>query len=215
MTLILAAGLLQAPARDTVVAIAARDGLTLAVDVSILILAVAVVVTALMGTRLMMGLNRTLKELRGGVRQGLGPVSERARAISDNVEFITQALRSDVERLNASVKALTARLHQASDHMEERIEEFNALMEVVQGEAEEIFIDTASTVRGVREGARSITRPARSRREEALPEAGADVAALPGVEARQADDADGNDDVSASVAAEVNEEGVVTPSSQS
>ncbi len=40
--------------------------------------------------------------------------------------------------------------------MEERIEEFNALMEVVQGEAEDIFLDTASTVRGVRAGARSI-----------------------------------------------------------
>jgi hypothetical protein len=101
-------------------------------------------------------LNRTLGEIRLGVRQNLGPVSDRARAISDNVEFITQALRTDVERLNASVKALTDRLHLASERMEERIEEFNALMEVVQDEAEGIFIDTASTVRGVRAGARSI-----------------------------------------------------------
>jgi hypothetical protein len=43
--------------------------------------------------------------------------------------------------------------------MEERIEEFNALMEVVQGEAEDIFLGTASTVRGVREGARAIANP--------------------------------------------------------
>jgi hypothetical protein len=42
--------------------------------------------------------------------------------------------------------------------MEERIEEFNALMEVVQSEAEDIFIDTAATVRGVREGVRESTR---------------------------------------------------------
>ncbi len=41
--------------------------------------------------------------------------------------------------------------------MEERIEEFNALMSVVQDEAEDIFLDTASTVRGVREGARTIS----------------------------------------------------------
>jgi hypothetical protein len=54
------------------------------------------------------------------------------------------------------VKALTDRLQLASERMEERIEEFNALMEVVQDEAEGIFIDTASTVRGVRAGARSI-----------------------------------------------------------
>jgi len=43
--------------------------------------------------------------------------------------------------------------------MEERIEEFNALMEVVQTEAEDLFLDTASTMRGVRAGARSIGSP--------------------------------------------------------
>ncbi len=41
--------------------------------------------------------------------------------------------------------------------MEERIDEFNALMEVVQGEAESTFLDTASAVRGVKAGARRLT----------------------------------------------------------
>jgi hypothetical protein len=59
--------------------------------------------------------------------------------------------------------------------MEERIEEFNALMEVVQTEAEHIFIDTASTVRGVREGARSIA--VSGRRDEAPGAEAADVLA--------------------------------------
>jgi hypothetical protein len=76
--------------------------------------------------------------------------------VVDNVEFITRAIRTDVERLNASVRALSDRLQQASDRMEERIEEFNALLEVVQAEAESLFIDTASTVKGVSVGARSI-----------------------------------------------------------
>jgi len=133
-----------------------RDGLSTAADVSVVVIAVAIVLLALVTGALLLRLNRTLAEIRIGVRQNLGPVSDRARAISDNVEFVTQALRTDVERLNASVKALTDRLHQASERMEERIEEFNALMEVVQDEAEGIFIDTASTVRGVRAGARSI-----------------------------------------------------------
>jgi hypothetical protein len=105
---------------------------------------------------LLFRLNGAIKEMRIGVRQNLGPVSDRARTISDNVEFITQALRTDVERLNASVKSLTDRLQLASERMEERIEEFNALMEVVQDEAEDLFLETASTVRGVRAGARSI-----------------------------------------------------------
>ncbi len=148
--------LARAAQADTVVALAPRDGLSRAADVAVLVIGVAVVVLAVVLARLFLQVNQTVRELRIGVRQNLGPVSDRARAISDNVEFITQALRTDVQRLNASVRALTDRLHQASDRMEERIEEFNALMEVVQGEAEDIFLDTAATVRGVREGARRV-----------------------------------------------------------
>jgi len=133
-----------------------RDGLSVAADVAIVVVAIAVVVLAVVGTVLLLRIGGAVREMRIGVRQNLGPVSDRARSISDNVEFITQALRTDVERLNTSVKALTDRLQLASERMEERIEEFNALMEVVQGEAEDIFLDTASTVRGVRAGARSI-----------------------------------------------------------
>ena len=136
---------------------APRDGLSTAADIAVVLIGVAVVVLAIVTAALLLRLNRVIGELRIGVRQNLGPVSDRARAISDNVEFITQALRTDVERLNGSVRALTDGLRLASQRMEERIEEFNALMEVVQDEAEGIFIDTASTVRGVKAGARSIT----------------------------------------------------------
>jgi hypothetical protein len=141
---------------------APRDGLSIAADASVVVIALAVVILAVVTAVLLLRLNRVLGELRIGVRQNLGPVSDRARTISDNVEFITQALRTDVERLNASVKALTDRLTLASERMEERIEDFNALMEVVQDEAEGIFIDTASTVRGVKAGARSIASGGRS-----------------------------------------------------
>jgi hypothetical protein len=41
--------------------------------------------------------------------------------------------------------------------MEERVEEFNALMDVVQDEAEAVLLDTASVVRGVRVGAQTMS----------------------------------------------------------
>lgn len=147
---------MQSPIGFALLQAVPRDGLAIAADLAVVVIGVAIVLVAVLAAALLLRLNRTIGELRIGVRQNLGPVSDRARAISDNVEFITQALRTDVERLNTSVKALTDRLHLASERMEERIEEFNALMEVVQDEAEGIFIDTASTVRGVRAGARSI-----------------------------------------------------------
>ncbi len=53
--------------------------------------------------------------------------------------------------------------------MEDRIEEFNALMEVVQGEAEGVFLDTAATVRGLRAGARQLAEPGLEDEEPAQP----------------------------------------------
>jgi hypothetical protein len=146
---------------------------------------------------LFLRLHRMLAELRTGVRQNLGPVSDRARAISDNVGFISQVVRTDVESLDASVRALADRLTLASDRMEERIEEFNALMEVVQEEAEEIFLDTASTVRGVREGARSIAGGRRPRDVGDRDEDRDDASAPPRPALASAEDRDDRSDGSA------------------
>jgi hypothetical protein len=176
---------------DTVVTIEVRDRIALAADFAVLIAAAVMSVLAVVLVRVLLEWRRTVVEVRGAMRQHLGPVSDRARSISDNVQFITQALRTDVERLNASVKSLTARLHQASARMEERIEEFNALMEVVQSEAEEVFLDTAATVRGVREGARTMAR-ARPRPDDGtLPkdDGGTDVDPLAPAEESRPDDA--------------------------
>lgn len=140
----------------------ARDTLAVVSEVAGIVIAAAMLVLVFLAGLLFVRINRLLGEIRLGVRQNLGPVSDRARSISDNVEFITQALRSDVEQLSGSVKALTGRLHLASERMEERIEDFNALMEVVQGEAEDAFLDTASTVRGVRAGARTLSEGLRA-----------------------------------------------------
>ncbi len=161
---------MQTPFGPALLQAVSRDGLSVAADVSIVIVAVAVVVLALVLAVVLVRISRVLVEIRSGVRHNLGPVAERARGISENVEFITKSLRDDVDRLNGSVTSLTDRLKHASDRMEERIEDFNALMEVVQDEAEEIFIDTAATVRGVRAGVGSIAGGRRSGRADVDPE---------------------------------------------
>jgi len=172
-------------------------GLSVATDIAIIVIAIALLLLVLFWTMLAARVHRWLREMRSVAMQNFGPVSDRARSISDNVEYITQAVRADVDQLSTSVTALTERLHLASDRMEERIEEFNALMEVVQDEAEEIFIDTASTVRGVRESARSISgsserrdRAARPRRDR-VGEAEPDLIEYP----RRSDRRHGDDDV--------------------
>ncbi len=138
----------------------ARDAIAVTADVAVIVVAAAVVFLALIAGLLLLRAHRFMGELRLTVRQNLGPVSDRARSISDNAEFITQVIRSDIEALDASVQAISERLTLASERMEERVEEFNALIEVEQGEAESLFLDTAATVRGVRESARSIAASA-------------------------------------------------------
>jgi uncharacterized protein YoxC len=153
---------MQTPLGTALLQAVPRDGLSVAADISIVIVAAAVVVLAIVLILVLARLSKVLVEIRNGVRTNLGPVAERSRGIAENVEAITRTVRGDVDKLTGSVTALTDRLKQASERMEERIEDFNALMEVVQEEAEDVFIDTAATVRGVRAGARSITRGRRA-----------------------------------------------------
>jgi len=79
-----------------------------------------------------------------------------ASAIADNVNYITTSVRTDVQQVNATIAAANQRLQQAMALTEQRLGEFNALLEVVQEEAEGMFIATASTVRGVRTGAAAL-----------------------------------------------------------
>lgn len=150
----------QAPA-DTVVTVAAQTGLQAAADVGVLILAAGTIVLTVLFSMFLLNLKRVDAQMQGIRRKlldGMDPIMERSANVAENVDFITRAVRTDVERLNRSVAQLNDRLEQASDRMEARIEEFNALMELVQDEAEGLFIDTASAVRGVRAGTRSLSR---------------------------------------------------------
>jgi hypothetical protein len=159
-------------------ALESTSGVALASNIAELVIAGAILVLAALGAILFWRVNAILSDMRRSMNRNLGPVTDRARVISDNLEYITQSLRTDVEALNASVRGLSDRLELASERMEERIEEFNALMEVVQGEAEEMFLDTAATVRGVREGARAITERAAARSTERRAPAEEEIAPL-------------------------------------
>ncbi|MDZ7779375.1 MAG: DUF948 domain-containing protein [Gemmatimonadota bacterium] len=158
--------------------VARRDALAIAADVGIVIAALAIVVLAVVIAMTLLEFRNVLRDVRASVQKNLEPVSTRAKSISDNVEFITEAVRTDVTTLHSSIRSLTDRLQQASDHMEDRIEEFNLLMETVQTETEEIFLDTAATVHGIRESAKSMsnqghqtrrTEPTNARRDPEVP----------------------------------------------
>ncbi len=126
------------------------------------------------------GLTRSLGSVAKELEKDAAPVLDRARIVAENLEFITGAVRNDVQKVNESVSRLNDRLRKASDRMEERIQDFNALVEVLQEEAEELALDTAAAVRGVRAGTRKLAGNRSRLVEEAVGLAGAgEAGALP------------------------------------
>lgn len=85
----------------------------------------------------------------------LAPLIRHATSIADNLNFVTTSIRTDVQKVNDTIDLANDRVQNALLTAEQRLNEFNALLSVVQDEAEGVFVSTASTVRGVRRGAAS------------------------------------------------------------
>ena len=130
----------------------AATSLQVAAEVSTVVIAVMSMLLLVVA----LALAWQLKKLVGSLNVHIQPVAERARVAAENVEYISAVVREDVQRVRASVSGLSDRLKEASDRMEERVEEFNALMDVVQDETESVLLDTAAVVRGVRAGAQTM-----------------------------------------------------------
>ena len=82
----------------------------------------------------------------------VNPLMRHASAIADNVDYISTSIRVDVQQVSQTVAAVNQRLQEALESAEDRMKQLNALLDVVQEEAESAFVATASTIRGVKTG---------------------------------------------------------------
>ena len=132
-----------------------NSGLTELAAIANLVTAIAVlggaVVVVLVGWELRAVIRR-VHGMLDKVNGDLSPLVRNVREISDDVRGVTNSIRDDVERVNGAVTAVTDGVQRALAVSEERLGQMNALLEVVQDEAEQLFVTTASTVRGVRRG---------------------------------------------------------------
>ena len=99
-------------------------------------------------------------ELLDRVYGDINPIVRHLSTVADNVDYITTSIRVDVQQVNQTIAGANQRLNHAVALAEQRLNEFNALLQVVQQEAEDTFVSTAATVRGVREGAATFRRQA-------------------------------------------------------
>lgn len=117
--------------------------------ISFLVLTVALVPAAWNFRKSYARINELLERVYGDIN----PLMRHASSIADNVNYVTTSIRVDVQQINQTIAAANARLTQAIAMTEDRLREVNALLAVVQEEAEDMFVSTASAVHGVRAGA--------------------------------------------------------------
>jgi uncharacterized protein YoxC len=116
--------------------------------ITVIILTVALVPAAWNFRKSYKKISEMLDKIYGDVN----PLMRHASAIADNVDYITTSIRVDVQQVSQTVAAVNQRLQEALAGAEDRMKQLNALLDVVQEEAESAFVTTASTIRGVQTG---------------------------------------------------------------
>lgn len=119
---------------------------------AILVLAVAVVPAAWNFRKSY----QKISDLLDRVYADINPLAHHASRIAENVDYVTTALRADVQRASATLSDADRRLQEAIRRAESRARDFDALLAVVQDETEGAFVNTASTMRGVRSGMQTL-----------------------------------------------------------
>lgn len=155
---------------DTIVTLSPESGgwrvwLETLTELAHILIAVVMVAISAILLGILFALRRLARSLRttvGGALQRLEaearPVLDGVRTVTNNAAGISDTVRRDFEEFNETITAANERLNQASALAEERIARFNALLEVMQQEAEDLFIGTASSVRGMKAGAAELRR---------------------------------------------------------
>lgn len=118
------------------------------VSITLLVLTVALVPAAWNFRKSYKKVNELLDKIYADVN----PLMKHASTVADNLDYITTSVRVDMQRVNQTIAVANQKLREAVDLTESRLQEFNALLKVVQQEAEDTFVTTASVVRGVRKG---------------------------------------------------------------
>lgn len=133
-----------------------------AADVATIIIALAIIVVALVAIYGALKVRGMIKRIRGD----FDPAIRNLTAASEQAKAIGGTLRRNVDELSGTVSETNEKVRRATDAAQARLTELNALLDVVQREAEDIFVRTASAVRGVQKGADALRAIGRRRGDD-------------------------------------------------
>jgi methyl-accepting chemotaxis protein len=135
---------------------------------TVLLLAVGALVLFIL---LLMALREGVKRLNttvDGLVAEARPLLTRANDMVGDARAMVALVREDVERVSDAAGAITDELLGAAERTAERVDEVNAVLDVLQDELEDTVLSAAAAVRGVRAGSQmlagALLRPRRRRR---------------------------------------------------
>lgn len=124
--------------------------------VSTAVIAVVVVAVAVVGLRLLAELNRAAKRIErvaDVLDRDARPALISARTVVEDVAKVVATVRSEVDGMVETSRDVRSRVNRLSHSVEDRLQDLEALLDVVQYEVEETALDVAAALRTTRRGA--------------------------------------------------------------
>jgi uncharacterized protein YoxC len=126
---------------------------TMAISLVVIALAFVVIaaVVALVGREAAQALDKLGKEV-GELREELHPTMQSVRSMADDAKGLVGRLEGEVSEIVRTSTKVRHEVERGVDRVRDRLEDLDALAEVMQEELEETALDVAARVRSVRSG---------------------------------------------------------------
>jgi methyl-accepting chemotaxis protein len=164
--MILAIQSVDPQALDALQKIATAQFVVAAVMVLIGLLAIGAAILVMLEFRSASKLLHNAADSLDDLKPRLAPLIDRASRVTDDVSGMTDNIRRRVDDALHTLEELRRSVERAGAATEARVQRFTAVLDVVQGEAEELLLDAAATARGLHETARTLQEPGRKRRAQ-------------------------------------------------
>ncbi len=126
-------------------------------QIIVLLLGIGVLIaTVLLILSMRAGL-RKLNETVDRLTKDAQPMLANATAVVGDAREVVAMLRTDVERVTDAAEALSKQLLAAAETTVRRVDDVNAVLDVLQDELEDTALSAVSAIRGVRVGASELT----------------------------------------------------------
>lgn len=148
-------------ASDTLIArtIPVRDTMAWATSVLQIVLLLLGIGVAIATIFVLMALRKGIQQVEqtvSSLTKDTQPLIQQATAIVGDARGIVAVVRRDVQHLSESAGVLSDQLLGAADTTMQRVNDVNAVLDVLQAELEHTAISAVSTLRGVRVGAEAL-----------------------------------------------------------